>query len=725
MKTRRFLFLSLALLLTITCMTTITEAQNVDVKPPTAKKLNKVTQINGDKLTDDYAWLREKKDAEVIKHLEAENAYADAFMKPTVALQEQLYKEMLGRIKETDDSVPYRLDDYFYYTRTEQGKSYPIYCRKLKALNAKEEVMLDVNKLAEGQKFMSIGNFDVSNDGNLLAYSTDNTGYRQYTLRIRDLRTMKDLPVAIERCDAAMWAADNKTLFYVTEDATTKRSDKMFKHVLGDEPTGKTDKLIKEEKDELYRLFAGRTRDRKMILVGAASSETTEFSYIPTDKTNQVPTLILARKEDHEYYPDHREGQFYIRTNDGAKNFRLVTAPVSNPARENWKEVTPGRAKVKIEDVDTFKDFLVTTERENGLIRFVVTDFKTDKSHAVQFDEPAYAAFQSVNPEYDTTKFRFGYQSMVTPTSIYDYDMRTRERELKKQQEIPSGYDAKLYASERVYATAGDGTQVPISIVYKKSLFKRDGSTPMLLYAYGSYGIPMDATFSTNRLSLLERGVTFAIAHIRGGGDLGEEWHDAGKMMNKKNTFTDFIACAEHLTKEKYTSTDKLAIMGGSAGGLLMGAVVNMRPDLFKVVISLVPFVDVINTMLDTSLPLTVGEYLEWGNPNDKAAYAYMKSYSPYDNIEAKEYPTTLVRTGLNDSQVMYWEPAKYVAKLRAMKKDSNPLVFKINMGAGHGGSSGRYDALRETAFDYAFILTQLGVVKTDDASNKSAKSED
>lgn len=690
---------------------TNTQTNTKPVAPPVAKKTPKQTTIHNETLTDNYFWMREKTNPEVIKHLEAENAYTDSVMKGTAALQETLYKEMLGRIKQTDLSVPYRLGDYFYYSRTEEGKQYQIRCRKRGSLEAKEEITLDLNKLAEGHKFLSVGAYSVSDDGNLLAYSTDTTGFRQYTLHVKDLRTGETLPESIERTGAVMWATDNKTVFYTTEDATTKRSNKFHRHALGTDPTGKADALVYEEKDELYRLFAYRTRDKQFIIFGAASSETTENRYIPAAKPTAAPVLVLARENDHEYYVDHHEGQLYIRTNDGAKNFRLVAAPISDPAKKNWREIIAHRREVKLEDADFFRNHYVVTERRDALLGLLITDMRSSKAHRVDFPEPVYAVTGDANPEYDTEVFRFQYQSLVTPNSVYDYNTRTRERQLLKQQEIPSGYDATQYASERIYATASDGTRVPISIVYKKGT-KRDAKSPMLLYSYGSYGIPLPANFSTARLSLLDRGVSYAIAHIRGGGDMGEEWHDTGKMMQKKNTFTDFILAAEHLTKEKYTSSDRLAIMGGSAGGLLMGAVANMRPDLFKVVVSLVPFVDVINTMLDSSLPLTVGEYLEWGNPNEAAAYRYMKSYSPYDNIERKAYPTTLVRTALNDSQVMYWEPAKYVAKLREMKTDANPLLFKINMGAGHGGSSGRYDALRETAFDYAFVLTQLGVTK-------------
>ncbi|HWQ33524.1 MAG TPA: S9 family peptidase [Blastocatellia bacterium] len=680
---------------------------SVPVKPPVARKAPKTTTTHGDTLTDDYFWLREKSSPEVIKYLEDENRYTDAVMKPTEAFQEALYKEMLARIKETDLSVPVKDGEYFYYSRTEQGKQYPILCRKKGSLKSPEEITLDVNELAAGKQFMSVGSYNISDDGHLLAYSTDDTGFRQYKLFVKDLRTNQTTPAIAERVTSVAWAADNKTLFYTTEDAVTKRSDKFFRQALGQ----KEGELLFEEKDELYRIFAGKSRSKGYIFLTSASSTTSETRYIAADKPTGALKVLLPREQNHEYYVDHHGQYFYIRTNDKGRNFRLVTAPVSDPDKKNWKEVLPHRDAVMLEDIDCFAGHLVIYERENGLQKLKITDLASNKSHYIEFPEPVYSAFGNANPEFNTTKFRFSYQSFITPNSIFEYDVKTRQRELLKEQPVLGGYDRRQYQSERVYATASDGTKIPVSLVYKKGV-KRDGSAPMLLYAYGSYGISMPVSFSSNRLSLLDRGVVYALAHIRGGGDMGKIWHEQGRLMHKKNTFTDFIACAEHLIREKYTNKDRLVIQGGSAGGLLMGAVTNMRPDLFRAVVSQVPFVDVMNTMLDASLPLTVGEYLEWGNPNEKEAYFYMKSYSPYDNIEAKNYPNILVRTSLNDSQVMYWEPAKYVAKLRAMKTDKNVLLLKTNMGAGHGGASGRYDALRETAFDYAFILSQVGITK-------------
>jgi oligopeptidase B len=677
------------------------------LQPPPTEKKPKITEINGDRLVDNYFWLREKTNPAVIAHLEAENAYTAAVMKPTEPLQDKLYTEILSHIKQTDTNVPYRWGNFFYYTRTVEGKQYPIYCRKHGSLDASEEVLLDLNELAKGQKFMAVGSFAPSDDGMLLAYSTDNTGYRQYTLQVKNLRTGELLPEKIERVDDLAWATDNKTLFYVTEDAVTKRNDKMFRHVLGSDKY----ELIYDEKDELFDIGVQRSRDKAVIMLGAFSKTSTEFRYIPADNPNAVWKIIIPRQADHEYDVEHRGDLFYIRTNKGAKNFRVVTAPASNPAEKNWKEFVAHRPAVKIDGVDLFKDHAVLSEWENGLQQIEVIDFKTNKRQRIQFPEPVYAAGLSTNREFDTNVLRYNYQSLVTPSSVFDYDMNTGQGTLLKQTEVPGGFDKANYKSERMFATASDGTKIPMSVVYKRGV-KLDGSAPMLLYAYGSYGIPISPTFSAGRLALLDRGVIYVIAHIRGGGELGEPWRDAGRMMQKMNTFTDFIACAEYMVTQKYTSSDRLVIQGGSAGGLLMGAVTNMRPDLFKAVVAQVPFVDVLNTMLDASLPLTTSEYIEWGNPNEKPAYDYMKKYSPYDNVHTANYPAMLVKVSLNDSQVPYWEGAKFVAKIRELKTDHNPLLLKTNMGAGHGGASGRYDAIHETAFDYAFMLWQMELAK-------------
>ena len=673
-------------------------------QPPMAEKKPKITKIHGETLVDDYFWLREKTNPQVMEHLKAEDAYTEAIMKPTVPLQEKLYKEMLSHIKQTDTNAPYRQDGYFYYSRTEEGKQYPIFCRKKGTLTASEEIVLDQNELAKGQKFMSVGLFAPSDDGNLLAYSTDNTGYRQYTLQIKNLRTGELFPERIERVDNLAWATDNKTFFYVTEDAVTKRSDKFFRHVLG---TDKND-LIYEEKDELFDIYTGRSRDKAVIVLQAASKTSTEVRWLPAENPNAELKIVSPREPDHEYDLDHRGDLFYIRTNKGAKNFRIVTAPVDDPSQKNWKEFIPHRPAVKIDDISLFANHAVLSEWENGLEQIEIYDFKTTKQYRIEFPEPVYSTGINNNREFNTTTLRYNYQSLVSPSSVYDYDMNTRQATLMKQNEVPGGFDKANYKSERVFATASDGTKVPMSVVYRRNV-KLDGSAPLLLYGYGSYGYSISPTFSSSRLALLDRGVIFVIGHIRGGGELGEEWREQGRMMKKITTFTDFIACAEHLVKEKYTSKDRLVIQGGSAGGLLMGAVSNMRPDLFKAVVSQVPFVDVINTMLDASLPLTTSEFIEWGNPTEKAAYDYMKSYSPYDNVRKVNYPAMLVKVSVNDSQVPYWEGAKLVAKLRTMKTDQNPLLLKVNFGAGHGGASGRYDALKETAFDFAFMLWQVG----------------
>jgi oligopeptidase B len=687
--------------------TTTTEAT---VAPPIAKKIPHTSNVHGVTLADDYFWMRDKKNPEVISYLEAENAYTAQLTKPTVEMQDKLYKEMLARIKETDTNVPYPLGGYLYYSRTEQGKQYPVFARRKGAMSAPEEILLDLNEMAKGQTFMSVGEFDVTADTNRLAYSTDTNGYREYTLYVKDLRTGESAKIA-ERVSSAAWAADDRTLFYVVDHPVNKHPYRLYRHVL-DGAAG-AGELVYEEKDEMFGLGVERSRSRGYIFLTAASHTTSEVRYVPADKPAEPLRLMLAREAGHEYYADHHGDKFYVRTNEaGARNFKLVAAPVAAPGRENWREVIPHRAGVMLDAVAFFKDFYVVTERGNATPRLRVVSFQTGEAVDVAVPEPVYTVSLGANREFDTDKIRYNYQSFITPSSVYDYDVKTTKSVLLKQLPVLGGYDPQLYQSERVYATAADGTKVPISLVYRKDL-KRDGRRPLLLNAYGSYGIPSNVTFGSPRLSLLDRGVVYAVAHIRGGGDLGKEWHDAGKMMSKKNTFTDFIAVAEHLVKEGYTSKDRLVITGGSAGGLLMGAVVNMRPDLFKAVVAYVPFVDVVNTELDDTLPLTASEWEEWGNPvKSKEHFLYMLSYSPYDNVSAKDYPAMLVKTALNDSQVLFHEPTKYVAKLRALKTDDNPLLFKVNMGAGHGGASGRYDALRETAFDYAFMLRQMGITQ-------------
>ena len=701
------LLLQAALLVTLPAPMMPAQDDGDHKQPPLAKKVSHITEIHGSKLTDDYFWLRDKQNPEVIKYLEAENAYTEELMKPAKGLQETLYQEMLGHIKQTDLSVPSRIGEYYYYSRTEEGKQYPLMCRKKGSLDGQEELLLDLNKLAEGHSFLALGAYRASDDGNRLAYSTDTTGYRQFTLHVKDLRTGQTLSEQIERTGSVVWANDNQTLFYTTEDAVSKRSDKFWRHVVGSEKS----EVIYEEKDELFDLGAGRSLDRKMLFLVSFAKTSREFRYLPADRPTGEFKVILPRQDGHEYGVDHYHGRFYITTNKGAKNFRIVTAPINDPSEKNWQPFIAHNPKVKIDGLTTFANHLVVSEKEGGLNYLRVIDMHTQQAHRITTEESDYALFLSGNPEFNTTTVRFNYQSMVTPSSVYDYEMNTRQRKLLKRQEVLGGYDAKNYEAKRIWSVSRDSTRVPISLVYKKGV-KFDGQAPMLLSAYGSYGISMAPTFSSNRLTLLDRGVIYALAYIRGGGELGEEWREQGRMMKKLNTFYDFIDCADYLVKNKYTSSDRLAIQGGSAGGLLMGAVTNMRPDLFKAVVAQVPFVDVINTMLDASLPLTTSEYIEWGNPNEKAAFDYMIKYSPYDNIGARKYPAMLVQVSLNDSQVPYWEGTKFVAKLRATKTDRHPLLLKANLGAGHGGASGRYDALRETAFTYSFMLWQLGITK-------------
>jgi oligopeptidase B len=669
---------------------------------PIAKRMPKVDVVHGEELVDDYFWLRAKDDPSVIAHLEAENAHTDAVMHPTLAFQDALYREMLARIKEDDQSVPYRKGGHFYYSRTQTGKQYSILCRRDVAAGAAEEVTLDLNALAVGHEYLSLGAYSVSDDGHLLAYSTDVTGFREYTLQIKDLRTGALGPERIEKVSSLAWAADNVTLFYVTEDAA-KRAYRLWRHRMGD--TG-PDVLLYEEADALFRLYVARSRSREFVFASSRSFTTTEYRVLDAARPDSEWTLLMGREKDHEYEVDHGGGLFYIRTNGGGRrNFRLVTAPVSEPQR--WAEVIPHREDVMLEDVDVFAGHYVVQERQDGLIRLRVADVRDHAWRHVEFPEPTYEVSGEANVEFDLTRYRFRYQSLVTPSSVFDYDVADHSLTLLKRTEVLGGYDPSRYVSERVHALAPDGARIPISLVRPVDA-SRDGTTPLVLAGYGAYGLPYPVNFSSNRLSLLERGVSVAIAHVRGGGEMGKRWHDAGRMLAKRNTFTDFTAAADFLVASGYTSRPGLVIEGGSAGGLLVGAVLNLRPDLCSAAILRVPFVDVINTMLDESLPLTVGEFEEWGNPKLREFYDCMKAYCPYTNIAPVRYPSILVRTSLNDSQVMYWEPAKYVAKLRATKTDDRPLLFKIDMGAGHGGPSGRYDLLREIAFDYAFILRHL-----------------
>ncbi|HTC90203.1 MAG TPA: S9 family peptidase [Bryobacteraceae bacterium] len=654
---------------------------------------------------DNYFWLRDRSDPDVIPYLEAENRYTEEAMASTKPLQERLYHEILGRIQETDLSVPMKRDDYFYYTRTEEGKAYAIQCRKHGSLEASEEVLLDANVLAEGQKYFRLGNFAISPDHRLLAYSTDLEGDEAYTIQVKDLASGELLPDRIANTYYTLeWANDNRTFFYTVLDPA-KRPYRAFRHELG----SAQDTLVYEETDGRFTLGLGKTRSRRFLFIELASPLTSELRYLEAAEPKGEFRVLLPRRQNVEYDAAHHGEYFYIRTNDQAKNFRLMRTEVAHPSSEQWHEIIPARAEVTIEGVDSFEDHIAVYERERGLEKICIRDGLGALSHYIDFPEPVYTVSATGNAEYKTNILRFSYTSLVTPTSVFDYNVRTRERELKKQYEVRGGYDASQYQSERIFAKAPDGVEVPISLVYRKS-FERNGARPLLLYGYGSYGHSIDPRFSSDRLSLLDRGFVFAIAHIRGGAEMGEEWHDHGKLLEKRNTFSDFIACAEHLIATRYTSSEHLAIMGGSAGGLLMGTVLNMRPELFHAAIAKVPFVDTLNTMLDPTLPLTIAEYEEWGNPEDKQYYDYIRSYSPYDNAAAREYPKMLVTAGLNDPRVSYWEPAKWVAKLRTLKTDSNALLLKTDMGSGHFGPSGRYEGIKETAFDYAFLLQALGV---------------
>jgi oligopeptidase B len=711
-------------------------ASKPPAQPPIARRDPASTTLHGVTLHDDFRWMRDKSAPELLAYLNAENNYTAAIMAPTAELQASLYAEMLSHIQETDESVPYRLGDWFYSTRTVKGSQYPIHCRRAAAnpdLNSAfnptqpEQVILDVNRLAEGKPFMDVGAMTISPDGNLLAYSTDSTGFRQYTLHIRDLRTGADLADTAERVGSLAWAADSRTLFYSTEDETTKRQDRIFRHILGQ--LSVEDALIFDEQDARFNVGIGRTRDGLYLMIESGSHTTNEVRFLPAADPSAKPRLIAPRLDEQEYYPDHRDGLFFIRTNDAGKNFRVVAAPVATPGRDHWQELVPLDPEHPLEDFDLFQSFAVATRRKLGLPTLEVLRFRADSTLEppveIAFPEPTYSTAAYVNRIFTTGVFRYSYQSLVSPPSIYEYnvaraqsDVAIGQSKLLKQQHVPGGFDSARYASERLWITASDGTKVPTSIVYRRDRFRRIAVNPLYVYGYGSYGYPLPVGFSPARLSLLDRGVVMAYAHIRGGGELGDKWHDAGKMQLKRNTFTDFIAAVEQLVMRGYGNANKVAIEGASAGGLLMGAVVNLaaaagKPSLFRVVLSHVPFVDVMNTMLDATLPLTIAEYEEWGNPNEPEAFATMLSYSPYDNLESlagKPLPSMLIKTSLNDSQVMFWEPAKYVAKLRTLKTDVTPLLLHVNMDAGHGGASGRYDYLKEIAFDYAFLLTQIGI---------------
>ncbi len=701
MKAGLFGFVSLIILL---AASSCNQAPNIN--PPVAMVIAHPDTINGDIREDNYYWLRERGDSQVISYLEAENAYTDTMMKHTEDEQEKIFQELKGRIRETDEEVPAKRGNYFYYSRTEEGKQYSIYCRKADSLTAPEEVLLNLNEVAEGHAYCNIGVYQVSPNHNLLAYSVDTTGSETYDLYVMDLTTKVHLPDVIPNTSySCEWANDNKTVFYTTMDET-KRPDKIHRHTLGTDPA--KDVLVFSEPDQSFFASISKTRSEKYLLISVGSISTSEYRFLDANTPAGKFTVIEPRQKDIEYYVDHHGDLFYISSNENAKNFKLMTVPTKNPAKANWTEIIPHRDSVKIDNYDLFRNHLVIYERERGLNHIRVINLTTKDDHQVEFPEPVYDFQVSGNLEFDAENLRFTYYSLVTPRSVFDYNLNTKERELKKEYEV-KGYDRTLYESQRIFATAADGRQIPMSVVYKKPL-KLDGKNPLYLYGYGSYGFALDPYFSSNRISYLDRGFVYVIAHIRGGGEMGRFWYDEGKLLNKKNTFNDFIACAEHLVKEKYTNSDRVVIGGGSAGGLLIGAVVNMRPDLFEVAIADVPFVDVMNTMLDSTIPLTVTEYEEWGNPNDSQFYYYMKSYSPYDNVTAQEYPQLLIQAGLNDPRVQYWEPAKWCARLRATKRGDDLLLLKTNMGAGHGGASGRYDFLKEIAFEMAFIFDRMKI---------------
>jgi len=676
---------------------------------PVARQKPEALTIHGHTRIDPYYWLREKENEEVIAYLEAENAYTEAMMAHTEALQQKLYEEMVGRIQETDQTVPVEVDGYLYYSRTEEGKQYNIYCRKQGSQDAEEQVLLDLNELAEGHEYLRLGVYQVSPDHRLLAYSLDTDGSEDYVIYFKNLQNGKLLPDRIpDTSYSGEWGNDNQTFFFTTKDEA-KRDDRVWRHRLGENPDRA--EQVFHEPDELFRVYLYHTRDRRYIILGSESKETNEQHFLDAGEPAGDFYLIAPRQKDTRYYAGHHTGTFYIRTNSGeAPNFKVVTAPVETPGREHWQELIPHRQSVKIDDLDLFTGHLVLYERENGLRTIRVSGLESGTTHAIDFPEPVYTYRQERNPVFESKLLRFTYTSLTTPESVYDYHMDSRERILKKRKPVLGGYDPDDYQSERLFASADDGTEIPISLVYKKARFTGEQPAPCLLYGYGSYGISVDPAFDSNRLSLLDRGFIFAIAHVRGGQELGRSWYDRGKFLHKRNTFTDFIACARHLIAEGCTSPQKLAIRGGSAGGLLMGAVLNMAPHLFQAAVAAVPFVDVVTTMLDESIPLTVGEFEEWGNPKDPEYYEYMLAYSPYDNVSAQEYPHLLITAGLNDPRVQYWEPAKWTARLRDAKVGTNRLLLKTEMGAGHAGPSGRYDYLKEIALQYTFVLDALGV---------------
>ncbi len=677
-----------------------------DIKPPVAKKIMKALTIHGDRRIDNYFWMNERENPEVIAHLEAENAYTEAVMKPTEELQEKLFEEIKSKIDPEDESVPYKKNGYFYYTRTIPEKEYFLICRKKGNLGAEEEILLDVNKMAGGYDFYQLGGSSVSPDNKLVAFGVDTVSRRKYTIQFKNIETEEILEDAIPLTTGrAVWANDNKTVYYVLKDDVTLRSEKIMKHVLG--TPVEEDKVVFYEEDETFSTFIYKTKSEKYLIIGSESTLTSEYRFLDADNPGGEFQIVQPRVRGLEYSVDQFGGDFYIRTNLDALNFRLMKTPVTATTKENWIEVIPHRSDVYFSDFDIFKDYLVVSERREGITQLRIMPWNGDKEYYIDFDEDVYTVETDVNLDFDTDSLRFNYTSLTTPYSVFNYNMKTKERQLLKEERVLGGFDKNSYETKRIYATATDGTKIPMSLVYKKGM-QLNGNNPTLIYGYGSYGYTIDPTFRLSILPLLDRGFVYAIAHIRGGQINGRAWYEDGKLLNKMNTFTDFNDCAQHLIDAGYTNKQKLFAKGGSAGGLLMGACINLKPQLYKGVIANVPFVDVVTTMLDETIPLTTSEFDEWGNPKEEKYYYYMKSYSPYDNVEAKDYPALLVTTGLHDSQVQYWEPAKWVAKLRELKTDNNLLVFHINMEYGHGGASGRFQWIKDTALEYAFIFKQL-----------------
>lgn len=680
-----------------------------DILAPQAKKIPVKLEKHGDVRTDNYFWLRERENPDVLDYLSRENLYNEQMTAHTKDFQEKLFQEMKGRIKEDDSSVPYKLNGYWYITRYEKGKDYPIYSRKKDTLDAPEEILFDVNEMAKGYDYYRLGGLNVSPDNKLIAFAVDTVSRRKYTIQIKNLETGEILPVKIKTTTGgSTWANDNKTLFYARKDEETLRSDKIYKHRLGQDP--KEDQMVFFEEDETFHTYVYKSKSDQYLIIGSSSTLTSEYRVLDADNPDGEFHVVQPRIRGMEYSIAHYEDHFYILTNkDGATNFKLMKTPVSATTEENWIEMVAHNEDVLLEDIDLFKEYLVVSERSDGLNKIRVSRWDGTEAYFLPFDNETYTAYTSTNPDFDTEILRYTYNSLTTPTQVVDFNMRTLEKDVKKEQTVLGDFSKEDYVSDRIWATAKDGTKIPMTLVHKKGL-KKDGSNPVLQYAYGSYGSTIDPYFSTVRLSLLNRGFIFVLAHIRGGEYLGRHWYEEGKLLKKKNTFTDFVDCSLHLINENYTSPEHLYASGGSAGGLLMGVIANIAPQLYNGIIASVPFVDVVTTMLDETIPLTTGEYDEWGNPNDPDYYEYMKSYSPYDNVAAQDYPNMLVTTGLHDSQVQYWEPAKWVAKLRELKTDSNKLLFHTNMEAGHGGASGRFEALREVAEEYAFLLDLEGI---------------